>query len=94
MEHKLEWGKWAIEHGFRALEALMSESAGTYSVGDEITLADICLVPQVYNANRFKVDMEQYPTISRVYAALIEHPAFIAAEPERQPDCPEESRKA
>merc|ERR1712080_55185 len=57
---KQEWAKHYIAKGFDALEKMLSVCSGEYSVGDEVTLADCCLVPQVYNALRFKVDMEQY----------------------------------
>lgn len=51
-EKKGEWGHRAIKEGFEALEKLLEQTAGTYCVDDEITMADLCLVPQVYNANR------------------------------------------
>lgn len=81
-----EWGRTVIEDGFSAFEALASKYAGKYSVGDEVTLADLCLVPQIYNANRFSVDMTRYPTIQRVFAALEELPEVKAAHPSVQPD--------
>jgi maleylacetoacetate isomerase len=55
-------------------------------------MADACLVPQVYNAHRFGVDMGAYPTISRINEHCLQHPAFRAATPEAQPDAvPEHS---
>lgn len=83
---KAEWGRWAIENGFVGVEADLRETAGRYCVGDAITLADVFLVPQVYNAARFKVDMARFPTIARVAATLAEVPEFAAAHPDRQPD--------
>ena len=59
---------------------------GCFSHGDRPTLADLCLVPQVFNAARFKVDMARYPTIQRIYATCMKHPAFDAAQPSKQPD--------
>lgn len=56
-------------------------------------MADLCLVPQVYNANRFKVDMSQFPVISRIHDTLAQVDAFKEAHPSRQPDCPEELRE-
>ncbi|XP_065191314.1 probable maleylacetoacetate isomerase 2 [Sycon ciliatum] len=91
-EKKAEWGKHWITVGFVALEALLQRYSGKYSVGDEITVADLCLVPQVYNANRFKVDMEAFPAIQRVHSALECQDAFVAAHPKNQPDCPEDLR--
>jgi glutathione S-transferase len=55
-------------------------------VGDELTFADCFIVPQVFNANRFKVDMSQFPIISRVNEGLIKLDAVIASSPENQPD--------
>lgn len=86
IEHKVEWGQWAINHGFVALEKLLLETAGKYCVGDEVTVADLCLVPQVYNANRFKVDMSVYPTIARIELELAKLPEFEKAHPSQQPD--------
>jgi len=91
-EGKMEWGLFWITKGFVALEQLLSKSAGKYCLGDEVTMADCCLVPQVYNANRFKVDMSAFPTITRVHEALITLDAFKAAHPSNQPDCPEDAK--
>merc|ERR1712183_160393 len=91
-DKKMEWGHWAIETGFKALERSLEKTAGKYSYGDELSMVDLCLVPQVYNANRFKVDMTQFPTISKVHEELINLDAFKAAHPSKQPDCPEDLR--
>lgn len=84
------WTRHWIEEGFRAVEALLGESASTglYCDGDVPTLADVCLVPQVYNARRFGVDMGGFPTIERIDKQCREHAAFEAARPENQPDAP------
>lgn len=89
-EQKMEWGHWVIENGFKALERSLKTTHGKYCYGDEVTMADLCLVPQVYNANRFKVDMTQFPIISKVHDELVKLPAFQAAHPSNQPDCPED----
>ena len=68
------------------VEKVISESAGTYSVGDKVSMADLFLVPQVYNAVRFQVDMAQFPTIQRVYDALVVLEPFVKAAPANQPD--------
>merc|ERR1711879_513752 len=60
---KMEFGRETIEKGFNAIEKIMKTTAGSCCVGDEISVADLCLVPQIYNANRFSVDMKNYPTI-------------------------------
>ncbi len=74
---------WIIA-GFEALEALLEP--GTYACGDTVTLADLCLVPQVANARRLKVPIEGFPKIVAVDAACLALPAFDRARPENQPD--------
>eukprot|EP00800_Vazella_pourtalesii_P019434 TRINITY_DN658_c0_g4_i2.p1 TRINITY_DN658_c0_g4~~TRINITY_DN658_c0_g4_i2.p1 ORF type:complete len:222 (-),score=38.91 TRINITY_DN658_c0_g4_i2:62-727(-) len=85
-----EWGQYWIKNGFDALEIILKGSAGKYCVGDEITMADLCLVPQFFNAGRFKVEMEPYPTICRIVEELEKNESFKAAHPFNQPDCPED----
>ncbi|XP_073340576.1 maleylacetoacetate isomerase isoform X2 [Pagrus major] len=85
---KMQWSQHFIDRGFQALEPILKQTAGKYCVGDEISMADICLVPQVYNAERFKVDVGQYPTIKRLNQALLEIEAFKVSHPSRQPDTP------
>jgi maleylpyruvate isomerase len=74
---------WVLE-GFEAVEALIGP--GRYAFGNEVTLADACLVPQVYNARRLKVPLDRFPRIVAVDAACRELPAFDQARPENQPD--------
>jgi maleylacetoacetate isomerase len=85
-ETKMGWGLHWIQQGFVALERMLESTAGTYCVGDAVTMADLCLVPQVYNARRFKVDLSAFPIISRIDATLSALPAFVAAHPDQQPD--------
>lgn len=87
-EGTFAWSRHWIELGFEAYEASVAgdRQTGVFSHGDTPTLADLCLVPQVFNAARFKVDMSRYPTIQRIHAACLKHPAFDAAQPSRQPD--------
>jgi maleylacetoacetate isomerase len=84
------WVRHWVEDGFEALERLLQEnpSTGDYCEGDTPTLADCCLVPQVYNATRFGVDMTAYPTLQRINTACLAMPAFERARPENQPDAP------
>ena len=74
---------WILD-GFEALEALLQP--GPYAFGSEVTLADVCLVPQVYNATRFKVPLDRFPKVVAVNAACLKLPAFDKARPENQPD--------
>ena len=84
------YAKWIADrlHGHRALLA-DSMGTGRFCHGDAPTLADICLVPQVFNARRWSCDLEPYPLIRRIDAACRELEPFRAAAPERQSDCPE-----
>lgn len=84
------WIRHWIEKGFRALEDMLTEghATGAFCEGDVPSLADCCLVPQVYNAHRFSVDMSAFPTIARIDAHCMELPEFDAARPEKQPDAP------
>lgn len=74
------------ELGLAALEGLSGATAGRYLVGDEVTLADVLLIPQLYGARRNGVDVEVYPTLRRVERACEGLPAFAAAHPDAQPD--------
>lgn len=84
------YARW-IGEGLEALERLLADSpeTGRFCHGDAPTLADLCLVPQVFNARRWRCDLEPYPTLRRIDAACRDLPAFRAAAPERQADCPE-----
>lgn len=83
---KAEWARHWISKGFDSLEKALEKVAGKYCFGDQITLADLTLVPQVYNANRFGVDMEKYPIIKRINENLQKIDAFIKSDPENQID--------
>ena len=79
-----QWYAYWIQRGFTALETLLSQSkdTGTFCHGETPTLADICLVPQMANAYRFKVSVDAFPTLVRIDKACRELPAFAAAAPE------------
>jgi maleylacetoacetate isomerase len=85
-QQKLHWIQHWLQQGFQALEQRLSRQAGRFCFGEEITWADVCLIPQIYNALRFGLDMSPYPTLQRIYQHCIELPAFIAAAPEQQVD--------
>lgn len=74
---------WVIE-GFKALEQMIAP--GPYCFGSHVTLADVCLVPQVFNARRLKVPLDAFPKIVAVETACLKLPAFDKARPENQPD--------
>jgi len=84
------WMRHWIGEGFRAVEALLADSlsTGIYCEGDEPTLADVFLVPQVYNARRWSVDMAPFPIISRINDSCLSLEEFERARPENQPDAP------
>lgn len=83
----------ATEAGLAAYEALASKVAGTFSVGDDITMADVCLVPATWSAARFGVDVQKFPTIARVVARMEEEDAVKKAHWRNQPDTPAEFRQ-
>jgi maleylpyruvate isomerase len=74
---------WVLQ-GFTALENMLAP--GPYACGSRVSLADLCLVPQVYNARRLKVPLEAFPKIVAVDAACLKLPAFDKAQPDKQPD--------
>ena len=78
------WYAHWVQEGFDALEAMAAPKAGKFLFGDEPSLADICLVPQMYNARRFSVPVDAYPTLLRADANACALPAFAAAHPEAQ----------
>ena len=85
---KTEWYRhWVIE-GFQSLEAHLARDpgAGPFCHGDRPTIADCYLVPQVFNAQRFDIDVAAFPNIARINALCTDLPAFKAAHPSRQPD--------
>lgn len=85
-QHKIPWAKYVNETGLESLEELLKQSAGKYAVKDQVTIADLCIVPQVYNAIRFEVDMSKFPTVHRVYKACLELDEFKKADPSLMPD--------
>ncbi|WP_288456585.1 maleylacetoacetate isomerase [uncultured Sphingomonas sp.] len=86
-EQVTAWARTTIDEGLDACDRLIAGAGGRYCFGDEVTLGDICLVPQLFNARRFGVDL-RWPRLVQVEAACLALPAFAQAEPERQPDAP------
>jgi len=80
------WYRHWVNEGFAALEVQLAAVSGPYCFGERVTLADVCLLPQVFNAQRFEVDMAAYPRLAAIAASLATLPAFADAHPARQPD--------
>jgi maleylacetoacetate isomerase len=89
-EQRAAWSRYWIASGFKAMEVMLADNAATgrYCHGETPNMADACLVPQVYNALRWKLPMDDYPTLQRIYQACNELEAFRLAAPEVQPDAP------
>lgn len=101
LEHHLQvpeternaWYCHWVREGFDALEKLLGKTdivskPGKFCWGDQLTMADVCLVPQVYNAYRFNVDMAAYPRITAIYRECMALESFQLAAPEAQADLP------
>ncbi|CAL5228809.1 g12008 [Coccomyxa viridis] len=81
------WKQHWISYRFEGLEKMLHPLQGRYSHGDNVTMADCCLIPQVWNAiNRYSIDMSKYPAIKAVYENCIKEAAFANAAPDKQPD--------
>ena len=78
-----DWYRHWLREGLAPLEAMAAPRAGAFLFGDAPTLADVCLVPQLYNARRFDLPLDGYPTLARADASAAALPAFAAAHPER-----------
>jgi maleylacetoacetate isomerase len=83
-DERADWYAHWIGEGFTALETMAAPRAGQFMFGDAPTLADVCLVPQMYNARRFNVPVDAYPTLVRADANAAKVEAFAAAHPDRQ----------
>ena len=85
-DQKNEWVRYWIERGFQGLEKLLEQHSGRYAYGDQITAADLFLVPQIFNARRFSVDMAPFPNLVKVEKNTKTLAAFEKAHPSQQPD--------
>jgi len=75
-----------IERGLRALEPLVAQTAGRFAIDDDLSLADIFLMPQIFNARGFGIDVDAMPTLAAIAGACAEHPTFVQSHPSAQPD--------
>jgi maleylacetoacetate isomerase len=84
------WYRHWIADGFAMMEGFLAKEgrSGRYCLGDQVTMADCCLVPQVFNAQRYKCDLGPYPTVMRINEECCKLDAFAAAHPLKQPDAP------
>ncbi len=91
-EKRDEWLKYYNLRGLSAFEKMLKLTSGKFCVGDEISIADLCLVPQVYAALRFKVDLNEFESIKRVNDELAKLTEYKISHPSSQPDYPTELR--
>lgn len=94
-QQKTDWyHKWILQ-GFEATEKLLERSphrTGAFVCGDNVTMADMCLIPQVYNARRYEVPLDKFPLITQIDEHCMKLKYFIDASPEHQPDTPDDQR--
>ncbi|MEZ4225833.1 MAG: maleylacetoacetate isomerase [Polyangiaceae bacterium] len=79
---RLSWAQLFVQRGLEALEAAARPHAGKFCFGDAVTAADVFLAPQLFNARRFSMDLQAYPTLLRAEASLQAHPAWASAHPD------------
>ncbi len=79
------WYRYWVRDGLTAIEKMVSPR-GPYCLGDEVTLADVCVIPQIFNAHRFKATLDDCPRLLAIEQACLKLPAFDRARPENQPD--------
>jgi maleylacetoacetate isomerase len=77
----IKWYHHWLAEGFNSLEKMLSDSAGTFCYGNKITIADLCLIPQVFNANRYKFNLSNYPLINKINDHCLTIPAFAKTAP-------------
>lgn len=82
------WMQNWMQDGFRAIEALLSDNK-TFAFGDQISITDICITAQAYNAHRWGVDLDAYPKIKRIEEQCLTVPEVLAAHPDNQPEAKE-----
>ncbi len=91
-EQKISWIQHWIELGLQSYEKILEKTSGQYSIGDQPTMADCFLIPQLYNAHRFQLNMENFPLINKIEKNAELNQAFVKAHPNNQPDTPSENK--
>ena len=91
-EAKNAWYRHWVEAGLAQVEAQLAAAGrcGRFVLGDTVTIADVLIVPQIFNARRFDCRLDHVPTVMRIFDACMGLPAFLEAQPSRQPDMPEQ----
>jgi len=89
-EARNTWYRHWVEQGLAQVEAQLLAQArvGRFTLGDAVTVADVLIVPQIFNARRFDCRLDHVPTVMRIFDACMQVPAFVEAQPSRQPDMP------
>lgn len=82
------WQRTYLARGLQAYEEIAAGTAGRYSIGDDVSLADVCLVPCIWNAEAYGVELNKFPTVKRIYGAMTEMEAVQKAHWRNQPDTP------
>ncbi|HUL63048.1 MAG TPA: maleylacetoacetate isomerase [Burkholderiaceae bacterium] len=87
-EKKNTWYRHWVEQGLAQIEAglVAGRRTGRYTLGDQVTVADVCIVPQIFNAHRFNCSLDRVPTVMRIFESCMQLAAFENARPEKQPD--------
>ncbi len=91
-EKKAQWVQYWTTPGLAVLEGMLTQTKGTYSFGNQITAADVFLIPALFSAQRFQVKLEAFPQCLEIYNTCLELEVFKRAHPYRQPDTPESDR--
>ena len=85
---KIKWSQYWIDKGLAGCESFLKNKSGEFCFSNQVTLADLFLIPQLYNAKRFQVDVKPFPILEKINKNCLSKEYFQKALPEHQPDCP------